>query len=59
MDPLCIVRAAKPNKYDQAPKNSICKVVKALSNEYDIYRQLSSDNDNPIWEIELEVRNGE
>lgn len=51
MDPLHLIRNGKPNKYDQAPQGSLCKVITALSGEYDIYKQISSNTDDPIWEL--------
>lgn len=46
-----LIRHSKPNKYDQAPQGSLCKVVTALSSEYDIYEQISSNTDEPVWEL--------
>jgi hypothetical protein len=49
--PKVIIRNSKPHKYDHAEQGSICKVSKLFSDECDIYKQISSHNDDPIWEF--------
>lgn len=45
-----IIRSSKPSKHDQLIYASICKTIKALSDEFDIYVQMSHDEKNPQWE---------
>lgn len=47
--PLVLIRHSKPNKYDQAPLHSLCKVI-IDHKESGLYKQISQDEDNPIWE---------
>lgn len=51
MEQPFIIRHAKPTKYDLAPQGTMCKVVQALSREYFIYKQISSDEESPCWEL--------
>lgn len=51
MEHLLIIRHSKPTKYDQAPQGTVCKVVQVLSAEYTLYRQISSDEENPCWDL--------
>lgn len=44
-----IIRHSKPSKLDQACFGTECKVVTTLSKEYDIYRQMSMNEENPLW----------
>lgn len=46
-----LIRHSKPTKYDQAPQGSTCKVLKVLCVEYELYKQISSDDENPYWEL--------
>lgn len=45
------MRHSEPGKYDQCPYGTACKVMKSeLLNEFEVYIQLSNDQDNPRWE---------
>lgn len=44
-----LIRNGKPNKYDQAPQGTYCKTMNGLSDQYDLYQQISSNEDEPIW----------
>ncbi len=46
---VLLIRYGIPNQYDHAPQGSDCKVI-VNDREYDLYRQTSSDEANPIWE---------
>jgi len=46
-----LMRHSKPSNLDQAPQGSLCKVLKVLSSEYDLYKQIGSDESNPYWEL--------
>jgi len=46
-----LVRHDEPGKYDQAPQGTLCKSLKVHSVEFDIYMQISSQEDNPHWEL--------
>ena len=43
-----ISRYSKPNKYDHAPRGTICKVFNGTNTEY--YMQVNSDDANPSWQ---------
>ena len=51
MESNIIIRNGKPNKYDQAPQGALCKVITSLSQDCDLYKQISSHDDEPIWEF--------
>ena len=44
-----IERYGQPNKYDQVPYDTLCKVRNG--EKHDIYRQASHDTENPDWVI--------
>lgn len=46
---IVLIRHSKPNKYDQAPYGTVCKVINDFK-ESETYKQISNDQDNPIWE---------
>ena len=46
-----ITRHSPPNKHDQWPKGTICKVTDAFNSKEDIWIQISNDQDNPLWEM--------
>lgn len=49
-NPIVLERCGKPNKMDQFPKGTKCMAFITSSNiEY--YEQISSDEENPIWEL--------
>lgn len=43
-----ISRYSKPNKYDHAPRGTICKVFNGSNTEY--YLQVNTDDSNPSWQ---------
>lgn len=49
MDTIILTRYGEPSKYDYSPYGSICKVIKATSEEFDIFVQLSYDEEHPQW----------
>jgi hypothetical protein len=44
-----LVRYGEPSKYDHGPYGAICKVIKAATEQFDIYVQLSQHESNPQW----------
>jgi hypothetical protein len=48
--PQIIYRYAPPNRYDQAPFGTLCKVA-VEPNKQLLYIQNSNDAENPKWEI--------
>jgi hypothetical protein len=40
-------RFGEPNKFDQSPYGTLCKVRNGES--YTVYRQISHDSENPEW----------
>jgi hypothetical protein len=47
---MFIVRSGVPSKYDECAYGSVCKSVKPLRDEFDIYVQMSHDDNSPRWE---------
>jgi len=47
---MFIIRSSKPSKHDQCCYGSVCKSIKALSDEFEVYVQISHDENNPEWE---------
>ncbi len=45
-----LIRAGEPSKYDQSPYGTLCKKVKTLNDNFEIYIQTSKDDCNPCWE---------
>lgn len=43
-----IVRFGPPSKFDTAALGTMCKVSNS-SNRVEIYKQISHDEENPIW----------
>jgi hypothetical protein len=46
-----IWRHSPPNKYDEAPFGTHCKVLHEVSNTYDLYIQYSKEDGHPKWEL--------
>jgi hypothetical protein len=46
---LILIRYSPPNRYDEAPFNTECKVTR--EDEYDLYRQVSKNEYRPQWEL--------
>lgn len=44
-----LIRYSQPGKYDHAPQGTECKIV-IDERTYDLYRQTSSKEDDPIWD---------
>jgi hypothetical protein len=45
-----LIRYSKPSKLDQAPYGTQCKVISALTADYDLYQQMSMDEQRPFWQ---------
>ncbi len=43
-----LIRHAPPSKIDTASTGTLCKVSNS-SNRVEIYKQISQDEENPIW----------
>lgn len=46
-----LIRHGKPNKYDHAAYGTLCKVIIEYK-ESELYKQVSTDPENPIWEYQ-------
>lgn len=46
---LILIRNSEPGEYDQHPYGTACKIQRQET--YDIYLQVSHDEDNPNWEL--------
>jgi hypothetical protein len=46
---LMLTRHSQPSELDQHPYGTACKVN--IQETYDIYLQVSEDEDNPNWEL--------
>lgn len=44
-----IVRYGMPNKLDQVPKGTICKVILSAT-DVEYYEQMSQEDEHPCWE---------
>lgn len=51
-----IHRTGKPNKNDQLPFGTICKSF-STEDSYDIYKQVSKDENKPVWEFITNIDN--
>jgi len=51
MVPLTLVRYSKPCQYDQYPPGTLCKVVTTMCSQFDLYEQISIDENNPNWHL--------
>ncbi len=45
-----IVRYGAPGQYDQSPYGAACKSMEADSTRYELFLQLSQDEDHPRWQ---------
>lgn len=45
-----LIRHGEPSKYDYSPFGTICKCIKTLNDEFEIYVQMSNDEESPQWE---------
>ena len=45
-----IIRSGEPCKYDQSPYGTVCKRVKPLNEKFEIYVQMSKNENYPQWE---------
>jgi hypothetical protein len=50
--PLILNRYGEPNKFDHCPEGTICKVMMGANGEYVLYKQISPDEENPVWELQ-------
>jgi hypothetical protein len=46
-----IIRHSAPSDLDQNPYGTICKVIEHHDDNYDIYLQVSEDEEAPQWEL--------
>lgn len=49
--PFVITRHSMPSKLDTAPKDSKCFVIDKDSKIFETYTQVSSNEDDPRWEL--------
>ncbi len=49
--PKVLNRYGKPGQYDTVPYGTICRVQSETLGQHDIYRQISNDENNPLWEL--------
>lgn len=45
-----LIRHGQPSKLDHAPRATICKVLKHLSDDCEVYVQINEDDSDPRWE---------
>jgi len=45
-----LLRSGEPSKYDEAPYGTLCKTAKTLGDTFEIYVQLSLNEESPRWE---------
>jgi hypothetical protein len=45
-----LIRSGKPSQYDQSPYGTLCKRVKAMSDVFENYIQMSKNDCYPCWE---------
>lgn len=50
VSPTIIERYGSPNILDQSPYGTVCKVSNHNKDTYDIYVQVSADEESPEWE---------
>jgi hypothetical protein len=43
-------RCGEPTKYDHAPYGTVCKVIKTMQDEFELYIQLGADEAAPQWQ---------
>jgi hypothetical protein len=46
-----LIRHSPPGKLDHAAYGTQCKVVTSLSGDYDLYQQISMQEEDPVWEF--------
>jgi hypothetical protein len=54
--PDVLIRHSPPTKLDHAPFGTKCHVVCSLEATYDVYVQMSQQEDNPVWEFSCTER---
>lgn len=50
MEQPVLIRHGAPTKYDEATLGTMCKVMDASGEKYDLWIQYSADETNPRWE---------
>jgi len=50
--PKILNRYGKPGRYDMVPYGTLCKVSSGDSGEFEVYRQISEDENVPLWELQ-------
>lgn len=48
---ITITRNGKPNEFDQHSYGAICKVIEHHDENFELYAQISDDEDHPNWEL--------
>lgn len=50
--PKILYRYGIPNKFDQAALGTICRAELGSDGQVEIYKQVSQDEENPLWELQ-------
>lgn len=50
MNPI-LIRHGEPSKYDHCEYGTLCKVMITPTERYDLYKQVSKDESEPIWNL--------
>ena len=48
MEPT-ITRYSEPSSFDHAPRGSICKKIRSMSDDFEIWVQVSEKEEEPCW----------
>lgn len=48
--PKVIVRHSAPSKLDHAKCGTKCHVLRPMSSQVDVYIQIASNEEDPVWE---------
>ena len=49
MHDTSLTRYSAPGKYDHYPQGTLCRVITTLSCEYDLYKQVNVNDEDPEW----------
>jgi hypothetical protein len=50
--PKVLQRYGAPHKFDQFPQGTLCRVTVGLDGDFEMYKQVSPDEEKPIWELQ-------
>lgn len=50
--PKILYRYSKPCQYDTVEHGTLCRVETGTPGKYDIYKQISKDENRPLWELQ-------